>query len=314
MKSNKKLSIVIVYLFLVFSMICWGTSYVFTAIALDCTNPLTLISLRLLISDILLWIVILLFFRKCPIHKKDWLYLFFLALCEPFFYYIGETYALVRISPVVAAPIIATIPIFTMVAMIVFWKQKMSIKNIVGVVLSLVGIVFMIVNKNMEIDVDILGIVLIFFAVFSSVGYGLIVNDLSSRINPIWLIAVQNTIGLFLFCPLWLKFGEMIDYRISSETMFLSAYSPKVIFWGSIVILSVFSSTIAFILYSISVSKIGITKSAVFTNAIPIITALTAFFITGEVMNPIKIFGMLVIICGLILTQIDSERTARTSG
>ncbi len=310
---NKHKSVVWAYIFLVFSMICWGTSYVFTSIVLECTNPLTLVSLRLLISDILLWIIILIFFRKYAIQKKDWLYLFFLAMCEPFLYYIGETYALDRISPVIASTIVATIPIFTMLAMIVFWKQKMPVKNIVGVILSLLGIVFMVVNKNMEIDVDVWGIMLIFLAVFASVGYGLIINDLSARIHPIWLIALQNTIGLGLFFPLWLTSGQPIDYKISGETVILTTLSPEVVFWGSIVILSVFSSTIAYMLYSISISKIGIARSAVFTNAIPIVTAITAFLLTGEMMSPIKIFGMCVIILGLILTQLDSTKTSHST-
>ncbi|MBR5757464.1 MAG: hypothetical protein IKX88_02565, partial [Thermoguttaceae bacterium] len=68
---------------------------------------------------------------------------------------------------------------------------------------------------------------------------------------------------LGLFFPFWLNFGQSIDYKISGETLALTTLSPEVVFWGAIVILSVFSSTIAFMLYSISVSKIGIARSAV---------------------------------------------------
>ncbi|MDR1459539.1 MAG: EamA family transporter, partial [Bacteroidales bacterium] len=79
--------------------------------------------------------------------------------------------------------------------------------------------------------------------------------------------------------------------------------------WICILLLSVFSSSLAFIFYSISVRKFGIVRCNVFTNLIPIFTAITSFILLGEFLSVTKIIGMFVVICGLILTQRKNLRS-----
>ncbi|MDR1181374.1 MAG: DMT family transporter, partial [Bacteroidales bacterium] len=73
--------------------------------------------------------------------------------------------------------------------------------------------------------------------------------------------------------------------------------------WICIFVLSIFSSSLAFIFYSISVSKYGISRCTVFTNLIPVFTAITSFFLLGEIFSPSKIIGIFIVVFGLILTQ-----------
>ena len=290
------------YILLIFSMIFWGTSYVFTKIVLPCTNPITLIFTRLIISSAMLWLIIGLFKRKEKIAKSDWKYIIALSFFEPFLYFIGETYALERVSPVIVSPVIATIPVFTALVMTTFYHVKLSKLNMVGIFFSFFGVVFMISNKNMQIDVDGYGLLLLLLAVMSSVGYGLMITKLSGKINAMLLIALQNTIGIFLFLPLWLFWGEPITYSHLLTTPWINL-SPTIVFWLCVLILAIFSSSLAFMFYSMAVAKIGISRAAVFTNLIPIFTAITAYFLTGEILSPIKMTGILIIITGVVLTQ-----------
>lgn len=296
-----------VYLLLIFSMLFWGTSYVFTKIVLPCTNPITLIFTRLIISSAMLWIVILLTRQRQKIEKRWWKYLFFLAFFEPFLYFLGETYALERVSPIIVSPMISTIPVFTALTMIVFFNVKLSKLNIFGIIISFLGVVVMIMNKSMQVDVDPYGMLLLFLAIASSVGYGLMVTELSGKMNPIWLIAVQNTIGMLLFLPLWLAWGSPIEYVPETGARFFAGMSPQVIFWACVCMLAVFSSTFAFMFYSIAISKIGVSRAAVFTNLIPIFTAITAYVLTGEVLSAMKMTGIVIIIAGVMLTQLEKK-------
>jgi drug/metabolite transporter (DMT)-like permease len=65
----------------------------------------------------------------------------------------------------------------------------------------------------------------------------------------------------------------------------------------------IFSSSLAFIFYSMSVRETGIARSNVFTNLIPIFTATTSFILLGEQLTMLKLIGILVVIFGLVLTQ-----------
>ena len=292
---------------LVLSMIFWGTSYVFTKIVLPCTNPITLIFIRLIISSAILWLTIWLFKQTENIDKPDWKYIFALAFFEPFLYFIGETYALERVSPIIVSPMIATIPVFTALVMTTFYHVRLSKLNMTGIFISFLGVIVIIINKNMHIDVDICGLLLLLLAVASSIGYDLMITKLSGKINALLLIALQNTIGILLFFPLWLLWGDPIAYQQLQPLSF--NLSQPVVFWLCVLILAIFSSSLAFMFYSMAVAQIGISRASVFTNLIPIFTAITAYFLTGEILSPLKMTGILIIITGVILTQ--SDRNAR---
>jgi drug/metabolite transporter (DMT)-like permease len=248
----------------------------------------------------MLWTVIVIFFRKEKIPHSAWKWIAILAFAEPFVYFIGETYGLQRVSPVITSLIISTIPVFTAIFMRFFFDAKLTWINFTGIFISLFGVVLMITGKNMQIDVDPLGLLFLFIAVISAVGYGLILHRLSTDIHPVWLIAFQNTFGILFFLPLFFFLGETPDFNHGTISLFSS---PKWEMWICILLLSIFSSSLAFIFYSISVRKYGIARCNVFTNLIPIFTAITSFFLLGELLSSTKIIGTFVIIFGLILTQ-----------
>jgi drug/metabolite transporter (DMT)-like permease len=278
----------------------WGTSYVFTSIVLQSLDPISIILFRLIISAVMLWTVIAIFFRKEKVSFSTFKWMALLAFFEPFIYFIGETYGLQRVSPVVTSLVVATIPVFTAIVMRCFFHATLTWINFLGIFISLSGLVLTITGKNMEIDVDPIGLLFLLIAVFSAVGYGILLNRLASNVHPVWLIASQNAFGVLYFLPAYFIFGQTPDYS-HAETV--SMFSPQVEVWFSIVVLSVFSSSLAFVFYSMSVRKIGVARSNVFTNLIPVFTAATSFILLGEPLTPLKLAGVFIVILGLILTQ-----------
>ncbi len=281
-------------------MLFWGTSYVFTSIILKSLDPISIILFRLIISAIMLWIIIAVFFRKEKVSLSSLKWIALLAFFEPFIYFIGETYGLQRVSPVITSLIVATIPVFTAIVMQCFFHVKLTWINFLGIFISLSGLVLMIVGKNMEIDVDPWGLLFLLIAVLSAVGYGILLNKLATNVHPVWLIAGQNTFGILFFLPLFFVLRQTPDFSHLSTVPFLSVQAEM---WLSIFILSIFSSSLAFIFYSICVRRIGIARSNVFTNLIPIFTAATSFILLGEQLTILKLIGIVIVILGLTLTQ-----------
>ncbi|MCL2131428.1 MAG: DMT family transporter [Lentimicrobiaceae bacterium] len=297
----KQKNSIFVYTMLTFSMLFWGTSFVFTAALLPVLDPISIIFTRLLIAAVLLWVIVLLFFRKQKLPKPLLKWVFLLALFEPFIYFLGETYGLQRISPVVASIIISTIPVFTAIVMRIFFQAKLSAVNFLGIFISLSGVLCMIINKDLTFGADLIGILLIFLAVFSTLGYGVILHKLSKTTHPVWLITVQNTFGFLLFFPLFLLMREAPNYE-NGKALF-SFLSVKETMWFYIITLAVFCSALAFIFYILAVRKIGVAKSNVFSNLIPIITAVISYFLLDELFTTQKIVGIAIVIFGLVLTQ-----------
>jgi len=300
-QKMKQKSLPFIYFVLSFSMLFWGASFVFTAAVLPVLDPITIIFSRLFISSALLWVCILLFFRKQKLEKSVWKWIFLLAFFEPFIYFLGETYGLQRVSPVLVSIIIATIPVFTAILMSIFFQARLSAINFVGIFISLFGVLCMIVNKKLTLNADLMGVLLVFIAVFSAVGYGVILHKLSKKTNPVWIVTVQNTFGVLLFLPLFLLFKESPNYADGNALFpFLSVEETM---WFCIIMLAVFCSTLAFIFYVFAVRQIGVAKASVFANVIPIITAIISYFLLDEKFTPMKIAGILIVIFGLVLTQ-----------
>jgi drug/metabolite transporter (DMT)-like permease len=72
--------------------------------------------------------------------------------------------------------------------------------------------------------------------------------------------------------------------------------------------LAVFASCGAFILFAWSVKKMGISRANVFTNSIPVFTAVFAFILIGDKLTIQNIAGMLIVIAGLFMSQINGRR------
>ena len=75
-----------------------------------------------------------------------------------------------------------------------------------------------------------------------------------------------------------------------------------------IIELAVFASCGAFILFAYSVRNIGILKANVFTNCIPIFTAVFSFILLGDKLTVQNIIGMVIVIAGLFMSQMNGRK------
>lgn len=297
----KQKGLLFIYSILTFSMLFWGASFVFTAALLPMLDPISIVFARLVISSALLWTISLIFFRKQIVKKSLLKWIFLMAFFEPFIYFLGETFGLQRVSPVLVSIIISTIPVFTAITMSVFFQTKLTAINFAGIFISILGVLCMILNKHLTFSADMLGVLLIFIAVFSTIGYNITLNKLSKNTHPVWIVTLQNTFGILLFLPLFLLLREVPNYE-NGQAVF-AFLSVRETMWFYIILLAVFCSTLAFIFYILAVKRIGVAKSNVFTNLIPIITAIISYFLIDEKFTFMKIAGILIVIFGLVLTQ-----------
>lgn len=278
-------------------MVLWGMSFVWSTIVFRYYQPITTVFLRLVISFLLLFTGILLFSKMEKIQKKDWKIFFASAGLNPFLYFLGESYGLKMSSSTISAVVIATIPLFTPIVAYFTLKERLSKLNVVGMITSFSGIILMIVNRNLSMNASPVGIGLLLFAVATAVGYSVFLKKLSTRYSAFTIIAVQNLIGAFYFLPffLFLEWDLFIAVR------------PDFGLVSSLLALAVFCSTIAYVFFTISTREIGVNRTSMFSNLIPVFTGIFSYFILGELFSLQKIFGMVVVIIGLYLSQIKKS-------
>lgn len=294
----KKQSAAKLYGAVILAMLCFSLSFVWFKVANVSYGPLTIVFGRLMVSSVILFFITR-FSRKLVIPgKKDFKYLLLLAFFEPFLYFMGESYGLQYISSTVGSVIIATIPLFAPFASLIFFKEKITLKNITGILISFFGVTLVIYEFGVGLNANPLGVLLQFSAVFSAIGYTVVLHKISARMNNLSIILFQNVIGSIYFLPFWLAF--------ESKRFISTPFDPDAML--AIGELAIFASTLAFVFFTYSVRYMGITKSNMFVNIIPVFTATFAWIMLGDIPTVQKITGIAIVIAGLFIAQMKFRK------
>ena len=287
------------YVAIFFSMLFWGMSFIWTKDLLNAGfTPIIIVTLRLIISAILLYTVFKLSGKLDKIDKKDYKLFLILAFFEPFLYFFGENWGLNFLDASLGSIIISTIPVFVPFLLFFFYKEKLRWQIIIGVFLTIIGLGIMTISPNLSFNVSGKGVALMFLAVFAAGGYSVVLFKVIQKYEAITITTTQNIIGAIYYLPLFFIF-EFKTFKGLNFT-FENLYP--------LFALAIFCSSIAFICYAYSAKRLTVSKTTVFTNAVPIITIIFVVLLGKEILTLSKVLGMIVVILGVFLSQIDFKK------
>lgn len=281
---------------------CWSMSYIMTNIAFESFRPITIVFFRVIIASVFMLAIALSTKQFNKIKRTHWKWFLLLGAIEPFSYFLCETYGLTMISSTLAAVILSTIPLFSPLFSTIFLRERVTIFNIIGLIVSLIGVGMIIIDGNNDFTYQKEGLLLLFGAVLIAITYSLFVRRMTQEYSEITIVTSQNIIGIFLFMPLFF----IIDFKHLGE---LPIYTNAIL---AVVVLGIFASALAFIFYAYSLKNIGIVRTNAFLNLLPAITAVLAYTVLGDEISLQKMIGIAVVIGGLYINQISREnlRTA----
>ena len=240
-----------VYFYALTAMLFWGMSFIWSSVLLKYYQPVTIIFVRLVISSVLLFAYIQFTGQQSRIKKGDVALIFLSSLFNPFLYFLGENYGLKFSTPTISAVIIATIPVFSPVIAYLSFRERLTAINFIGIAISFCGVILMLVNRSLSLVSDIRGIFFLFGAVFAALLYSVTLRKLTSDYSAVFIVAIQNLIGVFLFMPIFLMFEYKTAIAVPISWEILS----------SLLLLAVFASSVAFVFFAHSVKLLGISKT-----------------------------------------------------
>ncbi len=295
-KTVHRNSSVLIYIVSTFAIILWGMSYIWTNRLIELNIPISyFVFIRIFIAGFVLFLLNAASGKIKGIHRKDLPKFLLLAFCEPFIYFICETYGVKETgSPTISAMIIATIPIFSVAAGLIFFKEKVSAVNIGGIILSLVGIVLVAMSKGELGSHFLIGIISLLIAVISEVGHASLTKSLSGNYSSQVIVMYQFLIGSVYLLPLFI-FKGLDDFDMKTY------FSAEV--WYPIICLAVLCSSLAFSLWVSTIKSLGVAKSSIFSALIPVAAALIAWLLGQEVLNSRQWIGIALSTVGVILSQ-----------
>ena len=281
----------------VIAMIIWGLSFIWSTQVYRNLNPTATIFLRLVIATIFFTAILFIFKLNEKVERKH-LGLFALAaMFEPFLYFIFEGYGLKSTSPIIGSAIIAMIPLVTPIAATIFLKEKLTPMNILGFIISFLGVIVMLMNKDLEFVASPKGVIFLFCAVLVAVGYSISLAKLTKLYKPLIITWMQNIIGMIYFIPLTIIMEQFEPSNFAN----VSGYIVP------LVCLGVFCSAIAYSLWAFAFSKLGASRANVYSNLIPVFTGIFSFILGIEMISTNKILGIILVVIGLVFSQIRKK-------
>ena len=283
---------------LIIGQIFWGTSYILSEYGLRIFPPATLVTIRLSVAALVLGVIAVASGKLVRIPWRVYRWFFLAAFCEPFVYFLCEAMALQRVSSMVTSVILSFIPLLTPLLTYYFLRERITIKNLIGIVISIAGVLMVIIEKDGSFAVDWVGLVLLCVAMVAAVGYSLVIRKVPEEYNTLSVVFYMFCTALIFFVPTaliteWQQISTIVTTPPEGTTNALMAIGG----------LAISASCIAFLFYSYGVRVIGPNKASVFNNIQPAVTALFAWWFMSQPMNWIKIVGIGILIIGMFIAQ-----------
>lgn len=282
--GEKKLA----HILAVIIMLIWGVSYLSIKVVVAEINPVLTAFYRFLIASIILFTVMKIRYPKEKILKEDRLKMALGGLTGVALYFFFENYSVLFTSASNVAILLSSIPVFTLIAQKVVFKEKMTIPKVLGATLSFIGIVIIIMSKE-KISLfskGTIGDIMALAAALTWVVYNIITSKFKGTYKSITITTYQGIWGCLFLAP---------SLLFSKFTIPSTKASLNLIF------LAVFCSCIAYAMYIYCLEHLGATVITTYINLQPIVSLISAKLLINETISVWQVVGSVIIILGVFL-------------
>jgi drug/metabolite transporter (DMT)-like permease len=284
------------YIAIMLAVIPWGLSFLNTKIALQALEPMTLAFFRFLLALVLVGVVGLVTKKDLRIKKEDIKYFLLAGGVGITIYFYFENTGVKYIEPAAASMILAALPIATIFAESIFDKREMNMKLIFSGFVSLVG-VLIIISGDLSVDGilagdGLIGYLMMFAAIGAWIVYSLSTKILFDKYHQFTIVFYQFVFGTVLAIPFVLI--ESNNFELVTPTTVLN-----------VVLLGVFSSGVGFFAYNYAMKHLGVSKSSLFINFIPVVTIIASYFYYGSLISIKQIIGGVLIVISVLMNKED---------
>ena len=293
MKNNNNLAYILLFLTTLF----WSGNFIVgKAASIYEIPPFSLNFYRWLFA----WLILLPFTYKEILKKKDYILnnlgLFIILGVTSITIFNSIVYYSLNFTQVISGVLmISTIPVMIIFISSLLKIEKTNFFQIIGVALSLIGVVFIVTKADIEILKTLnfnKGDLTMVIEMFSWATYSALLKKKKYELSQISLLEVVITFGLVFLIPIY--FIEMnMGYLIKLGKPFYLTLTYVVLFPG----------LCSFFFWIKGISIIGANRSGIFLHLMPIFGAIMAMLIFDEKFMFYHFLGAIFILMGIILSN-----------
>jgi drug/metabolite transporter (DMT)-like permease len=278
--------------------IFWAASFIATKAALPIIPPLTIVTLRLLISSVCFFIWIIITGRRIKISGIGWLgKLALLSLFGTGLHYSIQTIGLQYTTASNASLYAVTGPISITIIAAIFLGEKITLKKGVGIFIAMTGVLIVTgldTIMQFELKGRLLGDILVFASIFMWGIFTVMSKDMTKKMNPVEMTALVTFIGTLTMLPVgWFEI-QLKDFSLASISLEG---------WMAVAFLGITCSFLATMLYVYALEQAESQKVGVYLYSIPPMTYIIAGIYLNEIIGLNLIFGSCIVLIGIYLTE-----------
>ncbi|MCW9096942.1 MAG: DMT family transporter [Ignavibacteriaceae bacterium] len=195
------------------------------------------------------------------------------------------------------------IPIFIVMVSWLGFKEQITLRQSIGIAISLAGLIFIIANGNLSTLISVRfskGDLWTICAGISWALYSVLLRKCPIELNSLSFLATLIIIGTLFISPFYI--WEMS----TGKTMNISQASI-----GSIVYVALFASILAYIFWNKAIQIIGANKTGIFIHLMPVFSIILAIIFLDEKLRGYHIKGTILIFSGILLTTTHTIKFKR---
>ena len=284
------------YLALVMLIFIWAANFSVVKFALHDMAPLAFNGLRFALASSLLWLSLKVTGRTVAIDRRYWPALIGLGLLGNTVYQVLFIYGIDWTLAGNASLMLATTPIFTTLLSALFRQERIACIAWIGVTLSCAGIVLVVWGGTQAISFSadtVRGDLTVLAAAACWSSYTVGSAPLVRRYGALPVTAVT----------MWI--GSLALFAISIPAFLTQNWSAvRAVSWLALLYSAAFAIALAYLIWYYSVRQIGNTRTAVYSNFIPVVALVIAWLTLGERPTWLQLVGAAAIVGGTILVRL----------
>lgn len=261
---------------------------------LEIIDPFTFAFFRYLISSTVLLTIVRFTKRQPKVERRDWGRIVLLGvLIVPF----NQTLFLVGQHLTGAghgAFIFSTTPVWVFLLALIHLKEKTTWRRTLGIIMATAGVTVIMLSGAFDVGTEyLLGDAIILVAVLAWAYYTILGKKLVQKYGALRMTAYALAIGSAMYLPI----GGWSAWHYDYSRATLAA-------WGSVAYMAIGLSGVVYVLWYWLLKYLDASRIAVYHNVQPIIASGLAYFFLGESLETAFVVGGLIIVSGVIITEI----------
>src|SRR5215217_4064344 len=267
--------------------VLWSGGFLFTRMAVPAFGPLALVDVRVLLAGmvLLLWVIAR---GELPPFWRRWREYLVLGALNVALPFTLIAYAAFTLPASLGSILMATVPLFTAPIVAVQLNERVSGRQAAGLIVGFIGVGILVGLRPLPFTQAFAAAVsaLLGAAAFYALG-GVYTARRFTGASPVESTIAQQFAAFVLLLP----------FALAMPPRAVPPPSAVV----ALLILAVFSSVLAYLLFFRLISSVGATKTATVSYLIPLFGTLWAVVVAQEQVGWETLAGMLVVSVGIVL-------------